>query len=273
MRRIIYPITLVVLAILSACTKDIITQDAETDVPVVEAFLEPGHEVSVRLSKMLPFTEDEYTGSLTIDTAQVYINYNGTDYLLTPVNGEPGKYVSSDPALAAVPGASYNLSFDYKGNTVSSFTSIPFKPVNAGLSASSLYVDQSVVGPGSATAPMIVSWDNPDNSYHLIIVEYLEPTYNAINENMDSTKYEEFRKVSTEPVIEGMYNLDTRKHLAFFGSYRVIIYKVNEEYVNLYEDVSQSSLSLSEPLTNIENGLGIFTGVNSDTLLLEVRKL
>jgi len=61
--------------------------------------------------------------------------------------------------------------------------------------------------------------------------------------------------------------------LAFFGNYKIIIYKVNEEYVNLHENISQSSLNLTEALTNIENGLGIFTGINSTTLTLEVAKI
>ena len=273
MKKIIYSVAFALLAILNACTKEIITIDDDSDVPVVEAFLEPGKEVSVKLSKMLPFSEDEYTGSLTIDTAEVYINYNGTDYLLTPVSDEPGKYVSLDSALTATAGGSYNLYFSYNGYTITSTTSIPSQPVNVGLSSTTLRIDPTVMGPGSIQDPMTITWENPDNTYYLIVVEYLESTYDPINENMNLENFDQFQKVSTDPVSVNSYNLDTRQHLVFFGSYKVIIYKVNEEYVNLYENVSQSSLNLTEPLTNIENGLGIFTGINSDTLFLEVKEI
>ncbi len=273
MKKIVYPLAFAILAVLSACTKEIITIDADSDMPVVESFLEPGQEVFVKLSKMLPFIEDEYTGSLTIDSAEIYINNNGTNYLLTPVSDEPGKYVSLDSNLLIKPGDSYKLYFDYNGYTVSSTTSIPSKPDNADLNTNVYLVDPYAMGPGSLQDPMIVTWDNPDNNYHLIILEYMESTFDPIRDNMDSASYYQFQKVSTEPVLENTYNLNTRSHLVFFGTYRIIIYKVNEEYVNLYENVSQSSLNLTEPLTNIENGLGIFTGINSDTLFLEVKEI
>ncbi|RLD82470.1 MAG: hypothetical protein DRJ10_05030, partial [Bacteroidetes bacterium] len=83
----------------------------------------------------------------------------------------------------------------------------------------------------------------------------------------------DFRKFSAEPIDGDAYDLNTRRQLVFFGNYRLILYKVNQEYVNLYENISQSTLNLTEPLTNIDNGLGIFTGINSDTLSLQVREL
>lgn len=45
---------------------------------------------------------------------------------------------------------------------------------------------------------------------------------------------------------------------------------VNDEYVNLYNSLNQDSRELNEPYTNIQNGLGIFTAFNSDTLYLQV---
>jgi len=40
----------------------------------------------------------------------------------------------------------------------------------------------------------------------------------------------------------------------------------------LYETAGTSSISIASPPSNIENGLGIFTGVSSDTVYLEVIK-
>lgn len=274
MKRTLNTIIFAGLVLLTSCTKEIIATEVDYDIPVVEAFLEPGKVISVKLSKMLPFTEDEFSESLIIDTAEVYINYNGTDYLLNPVSGNPGTYESTDPDLIAVTGGTYNLFFKYKEYTVVSSTTIPSELVGLNVNFTTLYVNSNVVGPGSTTTdPMTVSWGNPDNTYHIIIVEYMESIYAPISENLSSDNFNQFRKVSTDPVLDNSYDLNTREHLVFFGDYRVIVYKVNKEYVDLYENVSQSSLSLAEPLTNIENGLGIFTGMSSDTLYLEVKEL
>jgi len=58
--------------------------------------------------------------------------------------------------------------------------------------------------------------------------------------------------------------------LEYFGTYRVIIFHVLPDYAKLYEQTNSSSQNLTNPSTSIENGYGIFTGLNSDTLYIEV---
>ncbi len=268
----IYIIALSTL-ILNACTKALTTNQADSDIVVVESFLRPGEPISVNLSKMIPFIEEEYTGDKTVDTANVYINHKGKNYLLVSDPNTPGKYLSADSNLKAIIGDSYSLSFIYKGAEVTASTSIPSKPSNAVISSKTLYIETAIAGPGSAGNQTTVSCDNPDNAYHLVVIEYVEPVFAPINENLLEENFENFRKVSTEPVQSTSFDINTRQHLFFFGTYRIVIYKVNTEYVNLYENISQSTLSLSNPLTNIKNGQGIFTGISSDTLWLEVIKL
>jgi len=214
MKKIISPIIYtIVLLLVSACTKEIISSDVDYDIPVVEAFLEPGKVVSVKLKKMLPFTEEEFTESLNIDTAKVYINYNGVDYLLDPMLTESGEYKSQDSNLIAVSEGSYKLFFNYNGKTVMSSTKIPSEPIGLGLNSDILYVNSSIMGPGStAQDPMTVSWGNLDNWYHLMVVEYLESTYDPISENLDSNSFSQFRKVSTDPILDNSYDLNTRSH-------------------------------------------------------------
>jgi len=273
MIRIIY-IIIALTAIITACTENEITPAAETDIPVVEAYLNPGQDVSVYLSKMVPYIiENIDTTQLTIDSADVYIQHNDSEYLLEHVNEVPGKYFCPDSILSITPGEEYKLYFNYRGNTVSAITSIPDKPVETGLNPGVLQINPNNMRPGMTQNKVTVYWENPDNDYHLIVTEYMESSYDPITPNLDPEIYDQYRIVSTKPVMDYSYDLDTRRQLLFFGTYRVIIYKVNEEYVNLYENISQNSLSLTEPLTNIENGLGIFTGINSDTLMLEIEKI
>ena len=88
----------------------------------------PNNRKDNPLSFTPTFTEDEYTESLIIDNAEVYVAYNGINYLLPPVNGSLGSYSNLDSNLV-ISGASYNLSFEYNGTLVSATTTIPSKPV------------------------------------------------------------------------------------------------------------------------------------------------
>ena len=273
MKHIFYALNFIVIFSLSSCSVSE-TNVNVTDVVVVETYLENEKEVNVKLSKILPFTEDTYEVSLTIDSAEVYIENQDVYYLITPVHDKKGEYVCLDTNLKIESNETYNLFFDYNGYKVSASTTIPIKPQNAKLSTNNYYIDSDAGGFSAQSQgdPLIVSWDNPDNSYHLIVAEYLENTYSPINSYLPSDTYDQFRKVSTDPINDNTVNLTTRKHLLFFGSYRIIIYKINEEYVSLYENISQSTLNMTEPLTNIVNGVGIFTGINSETLFLEIRE-
>jgi hypothetical protein len=76
---------------------------------------------------------------------------------------------------------------------------------------------------------------------------------------------------NTAPNTDNAFNISGRD-LQFFGTYRIILFTVNKEYAELYENVSSSSNNLTNPVSNIINGWGIFTGINSDTLFLEVKE-
>jgi len=61
-------------------------------------------------------------------------------------------------------------------------------------------------------------------------------------------------------------------HYTQYGTHKVTIYHVNEEYALLYETSTQDSRDLNEPYTNINNGLGIFSGFASQEVYFEVIK-
>lgn len=57
---------------------------------------------------------------------------------------------------------------------------------------------------------------------------------------------------------------------SYYGTHQIILFKLNSEYAALYENSGTTSQSLTVPPTSIVNGYGIFTGINSDTLYIEV---
>jgi len=79
--------------------------------------------------------------------------------------------------------------------------------------------------------------------------------------------------IISEPQISSFYAIFPRREFSHYGTHQIIVYRVSPEYAALYESSGNSTLSLEEPPTNIENGNGIFTGASSDTLYLEVVKI
>jgi hypothetical protein len=57
-----------------------------------------------------------------------------------------------------------------------------------------------------------------------------------------------------------------------YGQHRVKIYRVNQEYADLYENRNQDSRNLTEPITNVVNGLGIFTAFSYADVYFDVKK-
>jgi len=58
---------------------------------------------------------------------------------------------------------------------------------------------------------------------------------------------------------------------SYYGTHRILLYHVNPDYALLYEDQETSSQNFSTPISGINNGFGIFTGMSSDELLLEIK--
>jgi hypothetical protein len=218
----------------------------------------------VYLSKILPYSDDTNVIKKMIPGLNVTINGNQ----LTEI--DTGIYKLQLPQLKVVAGTTYNLQFEYGGNVVSSQTIIPDAPIDFKASASFLYTDRIPAGSfghPTMTDPIELTWSNPDGSYYYLMVKYLEDTPDYINANMASSDFQFVQ--SSAPTQESTYRLDQR-NLTCFGTYRIILYKVTSEFNDVFTKNGTNSNNLVNPNTNITNGFGVFTGMNSDTLYMEV---
>jgi|LGVF01.1.fsa_nt_gb hypothetical protein len=264
-----YFIILLFTITISSCEKDEGVNNTN-DVPVIESFLSPNNEIYVKLSKMYTFSENDTLDNLSINSVEVNIVHNSINYILTPSEDGTGMYTNNDEDLKVVVGDSYKLFFEYHGFDVSSETTIPSKPVNVSSNYRNYTVSSGMMG--GQQNPLTISWDNTDNSYHQISIKYLDDEFDPINTNMEEEDLIESRIVSIAPVSNDAYDLRVRNDLKFYGDYQIIVFKVNEDYVEITEESDDSSFSLSEPKTNIKNGLGIFAGINSDTIQVTVKR-
>ena len=167
------------------------------------------------------------------------------------------------------------MEFEREGEIISADTYVPeynitsISTTQVGLKK----IEAGVLPSGGITIPdpVEVNWNNEDGDYYYVLIKNIETDPEYVNENI--AQFEGQLQFITEPQISNFYAIRTLVHLPQFGTYQIIVFRVNPEYAALYESSGSSTLSLEEPPSNIVNGQGIFTGVSSDTLYLEVIKI
>lgn len=261
------------------------------DKPIVEAYLAPNHTVSMKVFTEIPYSETDSTFSVPISGLSITIkNLSGASFTLTESETK-GTYVST--AKLGDAGQTYSMSFIHNGRTVSATTILPVKPVGFQMSVSEIeriYRDLSSGfqgggggGPGGppqgggfqqeAQTNITLTWTNPDEIYHFVAAQYLETTLSPIVQfpTNETGFTRPARRFTNRPIKTNTSSVQSQQ-FEYFGRYAIILYRLNPDYAALYENDNTSSQNLVTPVSTIENGLGIFTGVNADTLILNVKK-
>lgn len=261
-----------ILFVLSAC-------EEETALPVideltVEAFLYAGETLdTITFGKVIPFDTLEATEAPN-DLLPIVRTGDGENYELFYL-GENGKY--GNPDLFLEVGESYALEVNYNGQTITAETSIPDAPKEVTLTDNSVEMTQindfTDIFNQEPPDPIQVDWNNDDGGWYFVQVQNIEEDPEPINQLfIDEDIDFERPTFVTEPTSDPFYLINVFRDITHFGTYEVTVFRVNAEYVALYEDNTESSGSLNEIRTNVQNGFGIFTGVNSTSILFEVRK-
>lgn len=257
----------VILTALFSCEKENTTQF--TDSPIVESYLKPGEYMSVNISRQIPFISNVIYSKDDISNLSVSVIFNNQNHILTSLGN--GSYI--DSSFIVTEGSTYQLRFEFNNKEVYAYTSIPAKPTNFKQSVTSISIPR--MGDGSSPPsggfsmpePVSLTWDNADKSYYIVVIENIEETLDPIRDfEDDNAPKNMFREAPTTSA-----GLEIRSmQFQYFGTHRLILYHVLPDYAALYNDNSNSSQSLTNPSTSIQNAYGIFTGLNADTLMLEV---
>jgi hypothetical protein len=271
---------LLMLGLLSACDKAVVDTIQGGSKPIVEAYLVPNKPITIKVKKEITFNENLSNKEELIPGLLIKVTGDGQTYLLKPFSGTDSLY-RSDANVKLKVGVTYSLSFDYNGKTISASTSIPTKPVGLKTNITSIVRTRQVItstgGFGrDVDEPVEISltWTNPINEYHFAIADNLEakpelivtlPTSSAISFN-------EFNRRFRSQPVQGTETRLRSQQFQYFGQYNIVLLKVNPDYVALYNNTGTTSQNISTPPTTITNGLGIFTGVNADTLRFQVKE-
>jgi len=252
-----YFLSLVIFALLfSSCKKEQVSNTANE--PVVISYLMPGQVISVKVYQQKSITDTTTYGSLigglalTISDGSKTINLTETS---------TGTYTYSDLTYLTA-GKTYTLKFNYQNTLVSASTLMPSKPLN--FAASRIYFNMPYTLQGLInTIAVSFSWSNPDSLYHVLVFKNdniapfdIHPERNnPVNFSLNANQ------AASYDVGYSTFN--------YIGIYWAMLYSVNKEYINLLNsNANATSQQLANPPTNVNNGYGIFTAVQADTIRL-----
>jgi hypothetical protein len=273
MRKII--LFLIFPIILGGCfTSDL--EFEEEYLVVVEAYLYAGANLTdINLTSMISFGNDS-TGGEGIEDATVTLSDGSDTWVLGDNPDSSGSYIPSE-TIPVESGDLFEIQVEVDDIILNAQTLVPGLPPDISMSSTSLSItkvdDIMEDGPIEFPDPLELSWENPDNHHYYFKIENIEDDPESIMpdppDDMPFAKGGFVFQMVTRPV-DGEAHEISMRDLTHFGTHRITVYSVNEEYVNLYETQEQDTRKLNEPYTNIENGLGIFTSFSSDTLYFEV---
>ncbi len=248
----------IVMVLQVSCKKE--SQNTTTGLPVVEAYLIAGHPLSVKLYYQKSLTDTAKYGS-PITGQELYVSNGNTKVKLTET--AKGTYTYSDMTFLSA-GKTYSLSFTYLLKSVTAKTVMPAKPQNFSTAHVSVTYSGSTSGNTTMDTLNTFTWANPDSLNHVLVFYNINDSYFPIGNRMGRPG-ERASEVDTKR--KAVYYITTTD-FSYYGNYKVILLRVNQEYINLLNSNTSGSNSqnlLNIP-TNVVNGLGIFTSLQADTL-------
>jgi hypothetical protein len=269
---------LLMVGLLTACDKALVDTIPGGAKPIVEAYLVPNQPIAIKVKKEIVFTENVSNRETLIPGLSIKITGDGQTYLLKPYSGLDSLY-RSEPNVKLKVGVTYSLSFDYNGKTVSANTIIPTKPVGLKSDITSIVRTRQVITSGfgrdvDGNIDVNLTWTNTKGEYHFVVAENIEPKLDLIVTlpTSSTAAFNNFNSRFRSQPVQGAETRLRSQQFQYFGRYNVVLLKVNPDYAALYNAEGTTSQNISTPPTTITNGLGIFTGINADTLKFQVKE-
>lgn len=244
--------------------------------PVVEAYLVAGKPIAITVKKEIAFTVDNSAVQTPILGLTIKVSGDGQTYALKSSGN--GLYESEKTVKLKV-GVTYSLSFDYNGKVISASTSIPTKPIGFKSDLTSIARTKLDLSSGSTNirnpdgnTDINLTWSNPTSEYHFVVADNVEVKPESIIILPTTSNFQDIiRRFRSQPV-QGTETRLRSQQFEYFGKHNLILLKVNPDYAALYSSSGTTSQNINTPPTTIANGLGIFTGINADTLSFTVKQ-
>jgi hypothetical protein len=253
--------------------------EPEIDQVVVQAFLYANEPVTdIKLTRTLALGSEDSLAP-PINDAVVYLDRNGTRYDSIASAGDSGYYHYPGTDLVVENGDVFQIVVSYFGKLASGTTEVPSSPTNVSISSTTLPIPTEMTfppDPNKINASVTVSWDSIPGALFYVTVDNIE-----VNPQEIDTFGGGFRppgggmkggpqRFISAPGSSNEYQVN-RFMVTHYGNHLVRVYRVNQEYADLYISRQQDSRDLNEPLSNIQNGLGVFSAFNSNSVTFTAR--
>jgi hypothetical protein len=243
---------------MTSCGEALMDSEVDTDMPIVESYLqENANTLTVTLYSMEVCLKDDYLLSEPIVGLRPEINGRALTETVT------GTYLLDLAEDTIRGGQTFDLSFDYLGKTITASASVPQRIT--GLNIEPAYITRTssyYFWDSADTTEIVLTWDDPDRSYYQIYIE--SP---ASSDVPDPGGAMQFRRRMMQPFRGNSYRTTSREFMSL-GTYTIHVYRVNKDYVDLYERIS--STDLSNPSSALQNAFGIFTAMSKSTVSFQV---
>ena len=257
-----------------ACEGDLEFVAPDPDTFVIQAFIFADEPVEwVTVSGVLPIDADSTEVAPVISNAEITISRGAERFDLQPTSGEPGRYHYSGDDLDIQIGDVFRLEVTVDDRTATAETVVPMAPVGLGLSADSLiapaFPPQRGQGPGNRLNWRITAnWTNTGDQLHFVVIDNIEEAPQILPTTAIFSRFAS--RLIQQPTAADS-SIVRVVMLTHYGQHRLKLYRVNEEYVDLYRGLQQDSRDLNEPPSNVHGALGIFSAFSADSSFFEVR--
>jgi len=231
---------------------------------VLQAYLYAGDTINdIRVTKTIPIGDDN--GVLPpICDASVTLIKNNFPYSLTPSLTDSGYYQYDKHDLTVEEGDVFTLNVEYFGKVTTGSTTVPPPPEGVTLSNEDLKIpsrfDPRTFVFDSTKHQVRVSWEIAEDAMYFIRIENIEEDPDSVVLQIPPRGIP--GRMISLPLNQSSYII-LFEDIRYYGMHKVTVYRVNKEYVDLYISRNQNSRELNEPISNIENGLGVFSAFNS----------
>lgn len=242
----------------------------DSDILVVRAFLFAGEPVAdIRITTTVPLVSEDTLG-IPVGDAMVWLVRADVRFDLIATLGVAGAYHYPGSDLVVGSGELFELGISRGSENISAITVVPPPPEGFAVSSDVLDVvdltsefggfgGRGRGAGGLAFGGVIVRWTNPERDLFFVAVDNLDvdPVQIPAPEFIGNA-----RRFVPAPTPTDSTTI-SQLSLTHLGKHRIRLYRVNQEYADLYEGRVQDSRDLNEPPSNILGGLGVFSAFSS----------
>ncbi len=260
---------IIIFAISFSCTDKNNPLISSNDGIVIQGYLVADKPVNdIKITKPAPYTDQD--AQTPISDADVIISRNREQYKLIANSEKKGYYYYPNDDLMVTAGDTFKLHVSYNNTISTAETIVPGKPKITFASRDTLWLYSSYYDNHSDSCQVTFKWETPGYSKAHYIT-FLDNTYSSHYSfsntwELENSSFDDFWTMQSK----------TYNNLLFFNSKEgpldFSVYNVNEEYLSFITSTQIIDNKLQEIKSNVHNGYGIFTALNSDSYTIYLKK-